>query len=168
MLALLATPARARASAPRGGWRPVSKARSASPPPPTLVNDLLEARDDKRLGCRLQKQLAKQRSVDRRRARLRPVVEDHRRAAVRDLLPALRHASASTLVTSNLAPSRMGIRGTRSRHALGSERLHPAPADSDRLTAITSTILDVLNPANQTYRLEHSKKARPHAASPAP
>ena len=44
-----------------------------------LVNDLLEARDDKRL-LRLQKQLAKQDLLIVGRARLRAVVEDRRRA----------------------------------------------------------------------------------------
>ena len=51
-----------------------------------LVNDLLKARDDKRL-LRVQKQLVKQGFIDRGRARLRPVVEDQRRAAVRDSSP---------------------------------------------------------------------------------
>ena len=54
-----------------------------------LVNDLLEApgRQAPAAPAEATRQAG---SIDRRRARLRPVVEDHRRAAVRDLLPALR------------------------------------------------------------------------------
>ena len=54
-----------------------------------LVNELLEARDDKRL-LPLPETVGQAGFVDRGRARLRAVVEDRRRAAVRDLLPALR------------------------------------------------------------------------------
>ena len=54
-----------------------------------LVNELLEARDDKRL-LRLQKQFAKQDLLIVDELGYVPVVKDQRRAAVRDLLPALR------------------------------------------------------------------------------
>ena len=53
-----------------------------------LVNELLEARDEKRL-LRLQKQLAKQDLLIVDELGYRAVVQDRRRAAVRDLLPAL-------------------------------------------------------------------------------
>ena len=54
-----------------------------------LVNELLEARDDKHL-LRVQKQLAKQDLLIVDGARLRAVIEDRRRAVVRGLLAALR------------------------------------------------------------------------------
>ena len=54
-----------------------------------LVNELHEARDEKRL-LRLQRQLAGLQAADRRRAGLRAALTDRRRAAVRGLQPALR------------------------------------------------------------------------------
>ena len=54
-----------------------------------LVNDLLEARDDQAPAA-VAEAARQAGSVDRRRARLCAVVEDRRRAALRDLLPALR------------------------------------------------------------------------------
>ena len=113
-----------------------------------LVNELLEARDDKRL-LRVQKQLAKQDLLIRRRARLRAVVEDRRRAAVRDLLPALRASIDAGDLESALQ---------RMTEIFGSERLTGALLD--RLTHH----VHILELNGESYRLEHSKKARPPAS----
>ena len=109
----------------RWGSRPVSNYRVRFTTAAALVNDLLEARDDKRL-LRLQKQLAK-RSVDRRRARLRPVVEDHRRACS-DLLPALRASVNARDLESPLQRDRdLRLRTPHRRAARPADPSRPHP-----------------------------------------
>ena len=66
-----------------------------------------------------------------------------------------RYEQASTLVTSNLPFNEW-------TEIFGSERLTGALLD--RLTHH----VHILELNGDSYRLEHSKKARPHAASPAP
>ena len=117
-----------------------------------LVNDLLEARDDKRL-LRLQKQLAKQDLliVDE----LGYVPMSKTTAELLFEIFSQRYEHASTLVTSNLPFNEW-------TEIFGSERLTGALLD--RLTHH----VHILELNGDSYRLEHSKKARPHAASPAP
>ena len=117
-----------------------------------LVNDLLEARDDKRL-LRLQKQLAKQDLliVDE----LGYVPLSKTTAELLFEIFSQRYEQASTLVTSNLPFNEW-------TEIFGSERLTGALLD--RLTHH----VHILELNGDSYRLEHSKKARPHAASPAP
>ena len=55
----------------------------------SLVHELIEARDEKRL-MRFQKKLLQPRAADRRRTGIRAAVQDRRRTAVRGLQPALR------------------------------------------------------------------------------
>ena len=116
-----------------------------------LVNDLLEARDDKRL-LRLQKQLAKQDLliVDE----LGYVPLSKTTAELLFEIFSQRYEQASTLVTSNLPFNEW-------TEIFGSERLPGALLD--RLTHH----VHILELNGDSYRLEHSKKARPHAASPA-
>ena len=116
-----------------------------------LVNDLLEARDDKRL-LRLQKQLAKQDLliVDE----LGYVPLSKTTAELLFEIFSQRYEQASTLVTSNLPFNEW-------TEIFGSERLTGALLD--RLTHH----VHILELNGDSYRLEHSKKARPHAASPA-
>ena len=116
-----------------------------------LVNDLLEARDDKRL-LRLQKQLAKQNLliVDE----LGYVPLSKTTAELLFEIFSQRYEQASTLVTSNLPFNEW-------TEIFGSERLPGALLD--RLTHH----VHILELNGDSYRLEHSKKARPHAASPA-
>ena len=117
-----------------------------------LVNDLLEARDDKRL-LRLQKQLAKQDLliVDE----LGYVPLSKTTAELLFEIFSQRYEQASTLVTSNLPFNEW-------TEIFGSERLTGALLD--RLTHH----VHILELNGDSYRLEHSKKARPHTASPAP
>ena len=117
-----------------------------------LVNDLLEARDDKRL-LRLQKQLAKQDLliVDE----LGYVPLSKTTAELLFEIFSQRYEHASTLVTSNLPFNEW-------TEIFGSDRLTGALLD--RLTHH----VHILELNGDSYRLEHSKKARPHAASPAP
>ena len=117
-----------------------------------LVNDLLEARDDKRL-LRLQKQLAKQDLliVDE----LGYVPLSKTTAELLFEIFSQRYEQASTLVTSNLPFNEW-------TEIFGSERLTGALLD--RLTHH----VHILELNGDSYRLEHSKKARPHAGSPAP
>ena len=117
-----------------------------------LVNDLLEARDDKRR-LRLQKQLAKQDLliVDE----LGYVPLSKTTAELLFEIFSQRYEHASTLVTSNLPFNEW-------TEIFGSERLTGALLD--RLTHH----VHILELNGDSYRLEHSKKARPHAASPAP
>ena len=117
-----------------------------------LVNDLLEARDDKRL-LRLQKQLAKQDLliVDE----LGYVPLSKTTAELLFEIFSQRYEHASTLVTSKLPFNEW-------TEIFGSDRLTGALLD--RLTHH----VHILELNGDSYRLEHSKQARPHAASPAP
>ena len=141
------------ASRARGGARGLSARLSGRfTTAAALVNDLLEARDDKRL-LRLQKQLAKQDLliVDE----LGYVPLSKTTAELLFEIFSQRYEQASTLVTSNLPFNEW-------TEIFGSERLTGALLD--RLTHH----VHILELNGDSYRLEHSKKARPHAASPAP
>ena len=116
-----------------------------------LVNELLEARDDKRL-LRFQKQLAKQDLliVDERGY----VPLSKTGAELLFEIFSQRYEQASTLVTSNLPFNEW-------TEIFGSERLTDALLD--RLTHH----VHILELNGESDRLEHSKKARQPAATPA-
>ena len=118
-----------------------------------LVNELLEARDDKRL-LRFQKQLAKQDLliVDERGY----VPLSKTGAELLFEIFSQRYEQASTLVTSNLPFNEW-------TEIFGSERLTGVLALLDRLTHH----VHILELNGESYRLEHSKKARQPAATPA-
>ena len=120
-------------------------------PAAALVNELLEARDDKRL-LRVQKQLVKQDLVivDE----LGDVPLSKTGAELLFEIFSQRYEHASTLVTSNLPFNEW-------TEIFGSERLTGALLD--RLTHH----VHILELNGESYRLEHSKKARPPAAAPA-
>ena len=115
-----------------------------------LVNDLLEARDDKRL-LRLQKQLAKQDLliVDE----LGYVPLSKTTAELLFEIFSQRYEQASTLVTSNLPFNEW-------TEIFGSERLTGALLD--RLTHH----VHILELNGDSYRLEHSKKGPPPRGLP--
>ena len=113
-----------------------------------LVNDLLEARDDKRL-LRVQTQLVKQDLLIVDELGYVPLSKTS--AELLFEIFSQRYEQASTLVTSNL-PEWTEI--------FGSERLTGALLD--RLTHH----VHILELNGDSYRLEHSKKARQHPAAP--
>ena len=116
-----------------------------------LVNELLEARDDKRL-LRVQKQLAKQDLLIVDELGYVPLSKTG--AELLFEIFSQRYEQASTLVTSNLPFNEW-------TEIFGSERLTGALLD--RLTHH----VHILELNGESYRLEHSKKARPPAAAPA-
>ena len=116
-----------------------------------LVNELLEARDDKRL-LRVQKQLVKQDLLIVDELGYVPLSKTG--AELLFEIFSQRYEQASTLVTSNLPFNEW-------TEIFGSERLTGALLD--RLTHH----VHILELNGESYRLEHSKKARPPAAAPA-
>lgn len=116
-----------------------------------LVNELLEARDDKRL-LRVQKQLAKQDLLIVDELGYVPLSKTG--AELLFEIFSQRYEQASTLVTSNLPFNEW-------TEIFGSERLTGALLD--RLTHH----VHILELNGDSYRLEHSKKARQPAAAPA-
>ena len=116
-----------------------------------LVNELLEARDEKRL-LRLQKQLAKQDLLIVDELGYVPLSKTG--AELLFEIFSQRYEQASTLVTSNLPFNEW-------TEIFGSERLTGALLD--RLTHH----VHILELNGDSYRLEHSKKARQPAAAPA-
>ena len=116
-----------------------------------LVNELLEARDDKRL-LRFQKQLAKQDLLIVDELGYVPLSKTG--AELLFEIFSQRYEQASTLVTSNLPFNEW-------TEIFGSERLTGALLD--RLTHH----VHILELNGESYRLEHSKKARQPAATPA-
>ena len=110
-----------------------------------LVNDLLEARDDKRL-LRLQKQLAKQDLLIVDELGYVPLSK-----TTAELLFEIFSSATSNASTSDLAPVQRRDLRLRTPHRRA-DRHH----------------VHILELNGDSYRLEHSKKARPHAASPAP
>ena len=115
-----------------------------------LVNDLLEARDDKRL-LRVQKQLVKQDLLIMDELGYVPLSKTS--AELLFEIFSQRYEQASTLVTSNLPFNEW-------TEIFGSERLTGALLD--RLTHH----VHILELNGDSYRLEHSKKARQHPAAP--
>ena len=115
-----------------------------------LVNELLEARDDKRL-LRVQKQLAKQDLLIVDELGYVPLSKTS--AELLFEIFSQRYEQAATLVTSNLPFNEW-------TEIFGSERLTGALLD--RLTHH----VHILELNGDSYRLEHSKKARQHAATP--
>ena len=115
-----------------------------------LVNDLLEARDDKRL-LRVQKQLVKQDVLIVDELGYVPLSKTS--AELLFEIFSQRYEQASTLVTSNLPFNEW-------TEIFGSERLTGALLD--RLTQH----VHILELNGDSYRLEHSKKARQHPAAP--
>ena len=115
-----------------------------------LVNDLLEARDDKRL-LRVQKQLVKQDVLIVDELGYVPLSKTS--AELLFEIFSQRYEQASTLVTSNLPFNEW-------TEIFGSERLTGALLD--RLTHH----VHILELNGDSYRLEHSKKARQHPAAP--
>ena len=120
-------------------------------PAAALVNELLEARDDKRL-LRVQKQLVKQDLLIVDELGYVPLSKTG--AELLFEIFSQRYEQASTLVTSNLPFNEW-------TEIFGSERLTGALLD--RLTHH----VHILELNGESYRLEHSKKARPPAAAPA-
>ena len=116
-----------------------------------LVHELLEARDDKRL-LRVQKQLAKQDLLIVDELGYVPLSKPG--AELLFEIFSQRYEQASTLVTSNLPFNEW-------TEIFGSERLTGALLD--RLTQH----VHILELNGESYRLEHSKKARQPAAAPA-
>ncbi len=116
-----------------------------------LVNELLEARDDKRL-LRLQKQFAKQDLLIVDELGYVPLSKTS--AELLFEIFSQRYEQASTLVTSNLPFNEW-------TEIFGSERLTGALLD--RLTHH----VHILELNGDSYRLEHSKKARQPPAAPA-
>ena len=116
-----------------------------------LVNELLEARDDKRL-LRVQKQLAKQDLLIVDELGYVPLSKTG--AELLFEIFSQRYEQASTLVTSNRPFNEW-------TEIFGSERLTGALLD--RLTHH----VHILELNGESYRLEHSKKARQPAAAPA-
>ena len=114
-----------------------------------LVNELLEARDDKRL-LRVQKQLAKQDLLIVDELGYVPLSKTGAERLFE--IFSQRYEQASTLVTSNLPFNEW-------TEIFGSERLTGALLD--RLTHH----VHILELNGESYRLEHSKKARPPARS---
>ena len=110
-----------------------------------LVNELLEARDDKRL-LRVQKQLVKQDLLIVDELGYVPLSKTG--AELLFEIFSQRYEQASTLVTSNLPFNEW-------TEIFGSERLTGALLD--RLTHH----VHILELNGESYRLEHSKKARP-------
>ena len=110
-----------------------------------LVNELLEARDDKRL-LRVQKQLAKQDLLIVDELGYVPLSKTGAERLFE--IFSQRYEQASTLVTSNLPFNEW-------TEIFGSERLTGALLD--RLTHH----VHILELNGESYRLEHSKKARP-------
>ena len=117
-----------------------------------LVNELLEARDDKRL-LRFQKQLAKQDLLIVDELGYVPLSKTGSELLFE--IFSQRYEQAATLVTSNLPFNEW-------TEIFGSERLTGALLD--RLTHH----VHILELNGESYRLEHSKKARPPAAAPVP
>ena len=115
-----------------------------------LVNDLLEARDDKRL-LRVQKQLVKQDVLIVDELGYVPLAKTS--AELLFEIFSQRDEQASTRVTSNLPFNEW-------TEIFGSERLTGALLD--RLTHH----VHILELNGDSYRLEHSKKARQHPAAP--
>ena len=115
-----------------------------------LVNDLLEARDDKRL-LRVQKQLVKQDLLIVDELGYVPLSKTS--AELLFEIFSQRYEQASTRVTSNLPFNEW-------TEIFGSERLTGALLD--RLTHH----VHILELNGDSYRLEHSKKARQHPAAP--
>ena len=115
-----------------------------------LVNDLLEARDDKRL-LRVQKQLVKQDVLIVDELGYVPLSKTS--AELLFEIFSQRYEQASTLVTSTLPFNEW-------TEIFGSERLTGALLD--RLTHH----VHILELNGDSYRLEHSKKARQHPAAP--
>ena len=116
-----------------------------------LVNELLEARDDKRL-LRFQKQLAKQDLLIVDELGYVPLSKTG--AELLFEIFSQRYEQASTLVTSNLPFNEW-------TETFGSERLTGALLD--RLTHH----VHILELNGDSYRLAHSKHARKDAAAPA-
>ena len=116
-----------------------------------LVNELLEARDDTRL-LRVQKQLVKQDLLIVDELGYVPLSKTGAELLFEIFFQ--RYEQASTLVTSNLPFNEW-------TEIFGSERLTGALLD--RLTHH----VHILELNGESYRLEHSKKARPPAAAPA-
>ena len=116
-----------------------------------LVNELLEARDDKRL-LRVQKQLAKQDLLIVDELGYVPLSKTS--AELLFEIFSQRYEQASTLVTSNLPFNEW-------TEIFGSDRLTGALLD--RLTHH----VHILELNGDSYRLAHSKNARHHAAAPA-
>ena len=115
-----------------------------------LVNELLEARDEKRL-LRFQKQLIKQDLLIVDELGYVPLSKTG--AELLFEIFSQRYEQASTLVTSNLPFNEW-------TEIFGSERLTGALLD--RLTHH----VHILEMNGDSYRLEHSKKARQQAAEP--
>ncbi len=116
-----------------------------------LVNELLEARDDKHL-LRVQKQLAKQDLLIVDELGYVPLSKTGAELLFEGF--SQRYEQASTLVTSNLPFNEW-------TEIFGSERLTGALLD--RLTHH----VHILELNGESYRLAHSKKARRPAAAPA-
>ena len=116
-----------------------------------LVNELLEARDEKRL-LRLQKQLAKQDLLIVDELGYVPLSKTG--AELLFEIVSQRYEQASTLVTSNLPFNEW-------TEIFGSDRLTGALLD--RLTHH----VHILELNGDSYRLAHSKHARHGAAAPA-
>ena len=114
------------------------------------MNELLEARDDKRL-LRLQKQLAKQDLLIVDELGYVPLSKTS--AELLFEIFSQRYEQASTLVTSNLPFNEW-------TEIFGSERLTGALLD--RLTHH----VHILELNGDSYRLEHSKQARQPPAAP--
>ena len=114
-----------------------------------VVNDLLEARDDKRL-LRVQKQLVKQDVLIVDELGYVPLSKTS--AELLFEIFSQRYEQASTRVTSNLPFNEW-------TEIFGSERLTGALLD--RLTQH----VHILELNGDSYRLEHSKKARQHPAA---
>ena len=114
------------------------------------MNELLEARDDKRL-LRVQKQLAKQDLLIVDELGYVPLSKTS--AELLFEIFSQRYEQASTLVTSNLPFNEW-------TEIFGSDRLTGALLD--RLTHH----VHILELNGDSYRLEHSKKARQHTAPP--
>ena len=119
--------------------------------PGALQNELLEARDDKRL-LRFQKQLAKQDLLIVDELGYVPLSKTGAELLFEIFSP--RYEQASTLVTSNLPFNEW-------TEIFGSERLTGALLD--RLTHH----VHILELNGESYRLEHSTTARQPAATPA-
>ena len=120
-------------------------------PAAALVNELLEARDDKRL-LRVQKPLVKQDLLIVDKLGYVPLSKTGAELLLE--IFSQRYEQASTRVTSNLPFNEW-------TEIFGSERLTGALLD--RLTHH----VHILELNDESYRLEHSKKARPPAAAPA-
>ena len=95
----------------------------------SLVNQLMEARDERRL-LKLQRDLAGGAAADRRRARLRAAVADRGRAAVRGILAALR----ARLDDRHLKPAVRGLdlgAGLGAAHRCAAGPAHPSRQHPD-------------------------------------